>query len=253
MTMIGLGDSHDSSGGGIDGGDAHDANFGGAHGTDLGGAHGADFGDASGLQDGIDIHDGFSAHDGLNAQSGLDAHDVQDTHDFHPDSNTDGFKFFTIRGIVAFFSIFGWTGSAMVGSANPIMTFVVAFLAGLAAMTLVGLAFYAILQLQSKGNLDYRYSIGTQGEVYIPIPKQRSGMGKVNVVFQERLVEADAVTDEEEKMETGTRIRVVGLLGNNVLLISKDWEGYKQNELHNDSHNENSDKPHDETLQLPKS
>ncbi len=137
-----------------------------------------------------------------------------------------GFRFFTIRGIVAFVSVFGWTGAAVTGSATPVLVFLTATGAGLSAMLLVALAFWGILQLQGKGNLDYRYSIGLQGEVYLPVPPERGGTGKVNVTIQERLVEVDAMTDEPERLPTGSRVRVVGLLGNNVLLVSKEWEGH---------------------------
>jgi hypothetical protein len=46
------------------------------------------------------------------------------------------------------------------------------------------------------------------------------------ITLQERLIEVDAITDETERLATGTRIRVVGLDGNNVLLVSKEWEGH---------------------------
>ena len=75
------------------------------------------------------------------------------------------------------------------------------------------------------------YSIGLQGEVYLPVPPERSGTGKVSITLQDRLVEADAITDETEKLPTGSRIRVVGLEGNNVLLVSKEWEGHQHADL----------------------
>lgn len=186
MTFTGLGDGHDADGGDA-GGDAPDGGF-------------------------SDVHDALhaSGHDG-------DAG--------HVGHGLDGFRFFTIRGIVAFLSVFGWLGAAMTNTLVPIAVFAIAIAGGLLAMALIGLAFWGIVHLQAKGNLDYRYSIGLQGEVYLPIPANRSGMGKVLVTLQERLVEVDAITDEPEKLSTGTRIRVVALDGNNVLLVSKEWEG----------------------------
>jgi hypothetical protein len=93
-------------------------------------------------------------------------------------------------------------------------------------MVLIGLAFFTIIRLQAQGNLDYRFSIGLQGEVYLSVPPERTGTGKVNITLQERLIEAEAVTDDKERLPTGSRIRVVGLSGNNVLLVSKEWEGH---------------------------
>ena len=210
MTFAGMGGDHDADGGGLDGG--HDISH------DLAGGHdgGHDFGHG---QDAPDAFQTAGTHAG---DAGHAAHGL------------DGFRFFTIRGIVAFLAVFGWTGSAVTGALHPAAVLAISTAAGLVAMGLVAFAFWGILQLQAKGNLDYRYSIGLQGEVYLTVPPQRSGMGKVSITLQERLVEADAITDETEKLSTGSRIRVVGLEGNNVLLVSKEWEGHQHADQHTD-------------------
>ena len=226
MTFAGLAGGSDADGmdaGGADGGLDTDGMDGGFDAADMDGG-GFDAGglDAGGLDaDGVDAADaGFlDAHDALHAAG----HGPEPGHAGH---GLDGFRFFTVRGIIAFLAVFGWLGAAMTGSLNPLAVFFIAFAGGLLAMTLIGLSFWAIIQLQAKGNLDYRYSVGLQGEVYLPIPAQRAGLGKVMITLQERLIEVDAITDETERLATGTRIRVVGLDGNNVLLVSKEWEGH---------------------------
>jgi hypothetical protein len=172
-----------------------------------------------------DSHDTDMGDTGPDAPHGA-GHDIGHEGDAgHVGHGFDGFRFFTVRGIIAFLSVFGWLGAAMTDALMPVAVFAIAFMGGLVAMTLIGLGFWAIVRLQARGNLDYRYSIGLQGEVYLAIPPARSGMGKVMVTLQERLVEVDAITDEKERLPTGSRIRVVGLDGNNVLLVSKEWEG----------------------------
>ncbi len=220
MTFAGMGGSHDMDGGG---GDASGGHFdaGGGH-ADVGGGHGG----FDGNHVGDVLHGGHAGPDFVHAGS----HDMADAHT-EVQHGLDGFRFFTIRGIVAFLSVFGWTGSALVQTTTPIAVFAIAFLSGLAAMTLVGLAFWGILRLQESGNLDYTHSIGLQGEVYLPIPPDRTGVGKVNVTLQGTLIEVDAITDETERLPTGSRIRVVGLEGNNVLLVSKEWEGHAHGDL----------------------
>lgn len=207
MTFAGMGGDHDADGGGLGGG--HDV------GHDLSGGHDA----GHGAGPGQDTQDAFQAAGPQAGDAGQAAHGL------------DGFRFFTIRGIVAFLAVFGWSGSAMTGALHPVAIFAIAATAGFAAMVLVAFAFWGILQMQAKGNLDYRYSIGLQGEVYLPIPAERAGAGKVSITLQDRLVEADAITDETEKLPTGSRIRVVGLEGNNVLLVSKEWEGHQHADL----------------------
>ena len=134
-------------------------------------------------------------------------------------SEAAGFRFFTIQGIVAFFCIFGWTGYTLSGSSMGTTLIVLfAVVAGLLAMLAIGLMFYYVKRLQSSGNIIYSNAIGKDAEVYIPIPAQRLGSGKVMVLVQQRLVETEAVTDEEHTLRTGERVLVVGKIGNTLVV-----------------------------------
>lgn len=130
-----------------------------------------------------------------------------------------GFRFFTVRGIVAFFCIFGWTGYALAGTGMQTwLSVIIAAAAGLLAMLVIGLMFFAVRRLQSSGNIRYSNAIGQSAEVYIPIPAKRSGKGKVMVTIQERLVEAQAMTDAGKKIGTGETVTVVGNVGSTLIV-----------------------------------
>jgi membrane protein implicated in regulation of membrane protease activity len=164
----------------------------------------------------FDAHD-FDAHDVGGHDAGADIHDGHDGHD--AGDAVGGFRFFTVRGIVAFFCIFGWTGFALSDTAlPPAAMLIISFFAGLLAMLLIGLMFYAVRRMQDNGNLRYSNAIGQEAKVYIPVPAQRAGSGKVLVTIQERLVEADAVTDEESRITTGSPVKVVGSIGNTLIV-----------------------------------
>lgn len=170
---------------------------------------------------------------------GLDGHEVSVDHDASMD-NADGhldashesddfmhagsFKFFTVRGIVAFFCVFGWTGFALDPSLGIALTLLISVAAGLLAMFVIGLMFYAVRRLQSSGNIRYSNAVGKMAEVYIPIPARRGGRGKVMVEIQERLVEAEAITDENEKLKTGETVRVTGNAGNTLIVMKQKGE-----------------------------
>lgn len=146
-------------------------------------------------------------------------HDAHDGHggDFH---EGDGLSLFTIRGIVAFFSVGGWTGLAcVVGGMGPVLAGVIAFVAGAAALLGIALLFKYALKLQDRGNLDIRNAIGKTGTVYLPVPPRRQSAGKVTVLFQQRLVEVDAVTDDSSPLKTGEMAMVVGIIGENTVLV----------------------------------
>lgn len=136
-----------------------------------------------------------------------------------PGAAAAGFRFFTIRGIVAFFCIFGWAGLALYASGLEVwLVIALAAVSGFLAMLVIGLMFYAVKNLQSSGNIKVSNAIGKEAEVYIPIPAKRAGHGKVMVYVQERLVEVDAITDEKTKLKTGENVKVVGNISNTLIV-----------------------------------
>ena len=95
----------------------------------------------------------------------------------------------------------------------------ISLVAGAAALVLTAWMFYAVLKLQNSGNVKLANAVGVEGEVYIPIPANNAGQGKVNLLLQGRWVECDAVTAGLEPLKTGQAVRVVGLQGGSVLIV----------------------------------
>ena len=137
-------------------------------------------------------------------------------------SGGDGLVLFSIRGIVAMLCIGGWTGILFseMGLNTPLT---VLFSTALGFAALVGMAalIKALLQLQSSGNIELANAIGKVGQVYIPIPPNMSGMGKVNVTLQERYSEFSAMTKEIEAIKTGELIRVVSTDNVGYLMVER--------------------------------
>ena len=161
------------------------------------------------------------APDSIEAESPIDT----DVGDFDPSDNVVGgadFRFFTVRGVIAFLSIFGWTGMVMTQYTTIIpLIIVVSISAGLTAMATIGYLFYIIAELQSAGNVSLRNSIGSTAEVYLTIPSKGNGEGKVSVLIQERMIEAQAVSNSENEIPTGSTVRVINVSSNNILLVEK--------------------------------
>lgn len=132
-------------------------------------------------------------------------------------------KFFSIRGIIAFFTLFGWVGVVLSDTnLNNILIFIFAILSGLAGMFIIALMFYGFTRMQSSGNINLKNALGTTGEIYIPIPPNRSGKGKIQLTLQERFIEANAMTDDNKILSTGSRVRVVDVIDINTLLVEKN-------------------------------
>jgi hypothetical protein len=132
-----------------------------------------------------------------------------------------GNEFFTVKNLIAFFTMFGWAGLAAYKSG--ISNFLVVLIA-LAAGTSMVLIMYLLMRntdkLRNSGTLQMKNAINQVGETYLRIPALRSGLGKVHVQMQGRLVELDAMTDDGEDISTGKPIQVVNILNNQILLVS---------------------------------
>lgn len=126
------------------------------------------------------------------------------------DGGADGLALFSLRGIMAMAAVGGWSGLVMYEAGiNIVVTVLLAVAFGF--MALVGIAYLMKLtmKLQSNGTLDLGYAIGKVGTVYIPIPADMKGSGKVNLTVQERFIEIDAMTKADRRIATGESVRVV--------------------------------------------
>jgi membrane protein implicated in regulation of membrane protease activity len=172
-------------------------------------------GDADGGGDGGDGGDGVDAHDG-DAEA-----DHHGGHAHKGGAHDSGLRIFTVRAFVAFFSIFGWLGIVLLdGGMNTPFAITLAFIAGVAAMIGIAYFFKAAMQLQSSGNIDIRNSLGKTATVYIPIPPNRTGKGKVTLTVQDRFIEVDAVTDSDLRLKTGTEVIGISMTDQNVLCVA---------------------------------
>lgn len=133
-----------------------------------------------------------------------------------------GLRVFTLRGIIAFFSVMGWTGTVCceLELALP-LSILISFLAGLAAMVLIALIMKWLLGLQYDGTENIKDAIGVSGTVYMRVPPARTGKGKINVVIQGKLCEKNAVTDEETIIERDEEVTVIGISGEETLIIRR--------------------------------
>ena len=134
----------------------------------------------------------------------------------------EGLRIFTVRGIIAFFVVFGWVGAVMDSAGIAIaLTLFVATACGFFMMLLIAFMLKWVLKLRSDGTADNRNAIGTAGKVHLTVPALRSGEGKVHIMLQGAYVERNAVTDSDEPIITGSEIVVVGVSGQTNLVVKK--------------------------------
>jgi amino acid transporter len=138
------------------------------------------------------------------------------------DVDTGGFHFFTIKNLIAFFTIFGWTGIACLDAdLGKASTVLISFLAGLLMMLVMATLFFLMNKLNDSGTLVVKNAIGAVGEVYMTVGAERSTIGKVNVRIQGALRELEALTDEQIDLTQGAVVEVQDVTTNGILIVGK--------------------------------
>lgn len=133
-----------------------------------------------------------------------------------------GIQFFTFKNVMAFFTIFGWTGIACLDKdMSNGASIAVAVVAGLAMMVLMAFMFLWISKLAESGTLRIENAVGNVGEVYLSIGANRSRIGKISIDVQGSRRELSALTDEEEDLKQGAVIKVTTVISGELLLVEK--------------------------------
>ncbi len=178
-------------------------------------AAGVDTGDASGggdIGDMVDVDTGDAAGDtnthtdtgGIDARAGYGA-----------------LRMFTLEGVIAFLTVFGWTSIIAHNSGIPgSLAVFVGFVFGALAMYGVAKLIQLTARLADSGNISLRNALGQTARVYVRVPAGGKGQGKVNLTLQERFVEVNAITDGEA-IPTGAFVRVVDVRAD-VLVVERE-------------------------------
>jgi len=120
-------------------------------------------------------------------------------------------SFKTITAALAFFGLAGCAAnSAGMSSAAQV---IIATTAGLGAMYGVHWIMKSLFRLSEDNTIRLDRSVGKEGTVYLTIPADRQGVGKVQFKLQNRLVDYPAITAHDEPLKTGAKIRIVAVVG----------------------------------------
>ena len=186
------------------------------------GGEGVEFSDTSGI-DGLDVPD--MPADVPADMPGAHAIDGCEHTAIGDGSNPSDFgtmQLFTLQGIMTFLCVFGWTGVICPSlGLHVAIGIIIALVLGFLAMLGVAKVLQLTRKLTQDGSLDVRRLLGEKGRVYIPIPANESGEGKVTIAAGERFIELSAVTDEQDTIPTGTQVRIIDVRGD-VVAVEKD-------------------------------
>jgi hypothetical protein len=183
------------------------------------GGFGGDFhGDAGVGHAGGDVHADAHVGDSMHGHG----HSTGDTE--HPDSSWL-FGVLTFRTLVAAAAFFGVSGKAALSAGYAQSTaLILATLVGLGAMYGMYGLLRMISRLNAAGNERIDNAVGLPATVYIPIPAAGKGAGKVQLSMQNRIVEYQAVTDDDQPLKTGQSVEVVDIVSGDVVRVRRAAE-----------------------------
>lgn len=155
---------------------------------------------------------------------GLGDHDA----DFDMDTSDGSFdadpsmNLLTFRNLVNFCLGFGWTAVLIHEKIQSnALLIIVSVIVGILLVTVVMWIFKWLSGMQQTGNIDvHKSAVGCEGKVYLTIPGERKGEGKVQITINNAVREYDAVTDGET-IKTGTAIKVTEVINDYTLLVEE--------------------------------
>lgn len=132
------------------------------------------------------------------------------------------FQFLTIKNMITFFTMFGWVGLACYeGGLGKTVSVLCGFVAGAVTVYIMFILFKNISKLKHSGTLVIANAVGKTADVYLHIPAKRDGFGKVHITLQGSMQELDAMTDDAEAIATGKMVKVVDVVNERVLIVTK--------------------------------
>jgi hypothetical protein len=158
------------------------------------------------------------------AGGGGDHDAIGSSDDFTHGDHGIGYQFFTIKNMIAFFTLFGWVGiAAYNGGIGKGFSIVLALAGGALMVVLMAILLRNVDRLKHSGTLQIKNALNQVGDVYLFIPAKRKGKGKVQIKIQGSLHELDAITDDTKDIATGSLIKVTGYIEESLLLVTANF------------------------------
>jgi len=152
---------------------------------------------------------------GLGDSDGLDA-------DFEGDTHFEGpFQLFSIRNLINFFLGFGWGGICFYNTfSSQLWRIFFAFLTGVLFVVLFFFIIKQFLKLGKDNTFHIKDTLGKAADVYLAIPEEKSGKGKIQISVKGAFHEIDAMT-EGERIPTGGKAEVISMIDSQTVLVIK--------------------------------
>ena len=159
---------------------------------------------------------------GIGDGDGGDGHDGGHGGHLGKEGLAGGLNLLSVRALSAGVTFFGVGGLAGMKTGFGLFAAIpLALIAGSLAAIAVAAAMRAMMRLEDDGTLQIHGAVGTSGTVYLTVPGERSGVGKIHLTLQNRIVELQAVTSQRA-LPTGSRVLVIDVVGPDTVDVVPD-------------------------------
>lgn len=129
------------------------------------------------------------------------------------------FQLFSLRNLINFLLGFGWTGISFYTTiANKAILIIIALAVGILFIYLFFMVIGQMQKLAEDNSFQLNNTLNKTAEVYLTIPENKKGKGKIMVSVNGSFHELDAVT-ENEKIPSGTMVKIVKIENNQILIV----------------------------------
>jgi membrane protein implicated in regulation of membrane protease activity len=131
------------------------------------------------------------------------------------------FQLFSLRNLVNFLLGFSWTGISFYTTvSNGTLLVILSLSAGILFVYLFFLIIRQVQKLAEDNSFKISNTLNKTAEVYLTIPGQKKGKGKIIISVNGSFHELDAMT-EQEKILSGSVVNVIRIENNNILIVEK--------------------------------
>ncbi|MBL7900693.1 MAG: NfeD family protein [Bacteroidia bacterium] len=129
------------------------------------------------------------------------------------------FQLFSLRNLINFLLGFSWTGISFYTTiSNKSFLIILSLVVGILFVYLFFIIIRQVQKLAEDNSFKIASTLNKTAEVYLTIPENKKGKGKIMISINGAYHELEAMT-EKDKIPSGSVVRVVKIENNNILIV----------------------------------
>lgn len=131
-----------------------------------------------------------------------------------------GMDLFTVKNFTNFFVGFGWAGVSLRNViVSDAVLILVATIIGLLFVGIFMLIFKQFMKIEGSSAVGVEATLGRNADVYLRIPANRSGKGKIQLSINGAVKEYNAVTDNTEAIPSGKIVTITEIIDKDCVVV----------------------------------